>query len=201
MLRWFPRLQVATACFSCCPPDLIFLVTYFIFMYMCNNHCHRVTARPVIEWVPGLFSEVKRPEREVTHTPSSSAEVKNEWSCTSTSSSAFARWRGKSLHMESVCVLNLLFLRDFGVSQQLFPRFRPSGKSLRIYCYTGGRDSSVGIATRYRLDGPGIESRWGRDFPHPSRPALGPTQPPVQWLPGLFRGQSGRGVVLTTHPI
>ena len=26
-----------------------------------------------------------------------------------------------------------------------------------------GRDSSVGIATRYRLDGPGIESRWGRD--------------------------------------
>ena len=24
-----------------------------------------------------------------------------------------------------------------------------------------GRDSSVGIATRYRLDGPGIESRWG----------------------------------------
>ena len=38
-----------------------------------------------------------------------------------------------------------------------------------------GRDSSVGIATRYGLDGPGIESRWGRDFPPPSRPALGPT--------------------------
>ena len=38
-----------------------------------------------------------------------------------------------------------------------------------------GRDSSVGIATHYGLDGPGIESRWGRDFPHPSRPALGPT--------------------------
>ena len=27
MLRWFPRLQVATACFSCRPPDLNFLVT------------------------------------------------------------------------------------------------------------------------------------------------------------------------------
>jgi hypothetical protein len=49
-----------------------------------------------------------------------------------------------------------------------------------------GRDSSVGIATRYGLDGPGIESRWGRDFPKPFRPALGPTQPPVQWVPGLF---------------
>jgi hypothetical protein len=37
-----------------------------------------------------------------------------------------------------------------------------------------GRDSSVGIATRYGLHGPGIESRLGRDFSQPSRPALGP---------------------------
>jgi len=36
-----------------------------------------------------------------------------------------------------------------------------------------GRDSSVGIATHYGLDGPEIESRWGQDFPHPSRQALG----------------------------
>jgi hypothetical protein len=40
-----------------------------------------------------------------------------------------------------------------------------------------GPGSVVGIATGYGLDGPGIESRWGRDFPHLSRPALGPTQP------------------------
>jgi hypothetical protein len=51
-----------------------------------------------------------------------------------------------------------------------------------------GSDSSVGIATRYQLDGPGIESRWGRGFQHPSRPALGPTLPPVQWVPGHCRG-------------
>jgi hypothetical protein len=43
-----------------------------------------------------------------------------------------------------------------------------------------GPGSSVGIATDYWLDGPGIEYRYGRDFSHTSRPALGPTQPPVQ---------------------
>jgi hypothetical protein len=51
-----------------------------------------------------------------------------------------------------------------------------------------GRGSVFGIATSYGLDGPRIESRWERDFPHLSRPTLGPTQPPVQWVPGLSRG-------------
>jgi len=43
-----------------------------------------------------------------------------------------------------------------------------------------GRHSSVGIPTGYGLDGPGIESLWGRDFPHPSRPTLDPIQSPIQ---------------------
>jgi hypothetical protein len=37
------------------------------------------------------------------------------------------------------------------------------------------RGSLVDIETRYGLDGPGIESRRRRDFPHLSRQALGPT--------------------------
>ena len=62
---------------------------------------------------------------------------------------------------------------------------------------TVDRDISVRIATRYGLHGPGIESRCGRVFLHLSSPALGLTQPPTQWVPGLSRGENGRGV---DHP-
>jgi hypothetical protein len=48
--------------------------------------------------------------------------------------------------------------------------------------------SLVGLATGYGLEGPGIESRWRRDFPHLSIQALGPTR-----VPGLFRGKERPG--------
>ena len=63
----------------------------------------------------------------------------------------------------------------------------------------GGRDSVVGIATRYGLDGSGIESRCGRDFPHPSRPALGAYPASCTMGTGSFPGvkRPGRGA---DHP-
>jgi len=49
MLRWFPRFQVATTCFSCSPPVLNLVLTIFIsvlticiFADMQSKHCYRV---------------------------------------------------------------------------------------------------------------------------------------------------------------
>jgi hypothetical protein len=46
-----------------------------------------------------------------------------------------------------------------------------------------GRNSSIGIATGWTVRGSNSGGRL--DFPHPSRPVLGSTQPSVQWVPGL----------------
>ena len=48
-------------------------------------------------------------------------------------------------------------------------------KIITDYYNECGPGSVVGIATGYGFDGPGIESRWERDFPQSSKSALGPT--------------------------
>jgi hypothetical protein len=78
---------------------------------------------------------------------------------------------------------------------------------LRIVCEISGEPgSSVCIVSGYGLDDWGlIPGRGERIFPltSVSRPALGPTQPPVRWVSRvLSQGlKRGRGVTLTTHPI
>ena len=63
-----------------------------------------------------------------------------------------------------------------------------------------GLDSSVGIATRYGLDGPGFESKWG-EISAPVQTGTGADS--ASYTMGtwsLSRGQSDRGVELNTHP-
>jgi hypothetical protein len=77
------------------------------------------------------------------------------------------------LHFQIVCV-NWKCIGVRGLSSLIF-----SGYWRKIVF----RDTSVVIATRYGVDRLGIESQLGRDFPHSARQALGPTQPPTQWVP------------------
>jgi len=81
--------------------------------------------------------EVKRPRREADHSPSSSANVKNEWGYTLLL--YVPSWLGQRkrflLSLHGTCCALILRIMD--------------------------RDSVFGIVTRYGMDGSGIESRWG----------------------------------------
>ena len=103
----------------------------------------------------------------------------------------------------------------YGKQQDMRQILTVPGQKYRLSCATkvtllyiniiiiSGPGSSVGIATDYGLDGPGSNCMYavylnksifdskknpgGDEIFRPSRPALGPTQPPVRWVPGLSR--------------
>jgi hypothetical protein len=85
----------------------------------------------------------------------------------------------------------------FSLSNLLHVNFMAPG-ILRWCLHFCGLGSSVSKATGYRLDGPGIESRWGETFHtspggHPASCTMGT---------GSFPGvKSSWGVVLTPHPL
>jgi hypothetical protein len=108
----------------------------------------------------GLFKREKR-EKKNTRVARCSGEVSvpEVRSC--------VRWRHVLLEMFSLAFVNTW----------------PARGKIKFIAFINcmARDSSDGIATRYGLDGPGIESPVGGEiFPHPSGPVLGPTQPPIQ---------------------
>ena len=63
------------------------------------------------------------------------------------------------------------------------------------------RDSSVGIAIRYGLDGPGIESRWGCEISltRPDRPCGLPSRLYIGYRVSAPWDKSALGWALTTH--
>jgi len=65
-----------------------------------------------------------------------------------------------------------------------------------------GPGSSVGIATGYGLDGPGIESRWRTRFSAPVQTGPGAHPAFCTMVTGSLPGvKSGRGVTPTPHPL
>ena len=69
-------------------------------------------------------------------------------------------------------------------------------------CSNWSRDSAVGIATRYGLDGPEVEFRWRARFSAPVQTDPGAHPASYTMCTGSFLGvkRPGRGVALTTHP-
>ena len=102
--------------------------------------------------------------------------------------------------LELSCSCRRQMSRIYPLAHYLFQILPSTFVSHIIYIYAlllkSDSYSIVGLATCYELDGSGIESRWGRDFLHTSRPALGPTQPLIQSVPCLFPWGEAAGVLL-----
>jgi hypothetical protein len=104
--------------------------------------------------------------------------------------------RIKRVNNHFYCDMTVLRQTDLGPPQVNSPNV--------IYITTiasESRDSVVGIATLYGLEGPGIESRWGEIFrTYPDR-----LRGPPSLLYNGYRifpgGKGGRSVMLTTHSL
>jgi hypothetical protein len=99
--------------------------------FLCSRKYHNSSgAQPPVQWVPEApSSEIKRPRREVNHSPLPSAVVKNEWSYTVIPPYLFSvSGEGqisifKFSNMGLACVVELLQASSYSHSQVNSPAF------------------------------------------------------------------------------
>jgi len=121
--------------------------------------------------VSGLYLGVRRPGHEAYHSFPSSAEVKNACSYTSTPQYVFVMWH----FIKQECVVVWCFVKhrdDMPVAYQA------------IYLLDFGS-----TFLWWTIGWSGFESQRGLEiflFDTMTRPALGPKQPPIQWVPGAL---------------
>jgi hypothetical protein len=116
-------------------------------MYLCNCpsgardlSLFRKTCRPTMgitprpnNWIPGAYSPgVNRPERGGDQKTPSSAEVKNEWSCTSTSTLNFRdlRWDDFTYTIYSIHIVTCVTL---DMSDSIYSPYLDSKNSKYVY--------------------------------------------------------------------
>ena len=94
---------------------------------------------------------------------------------------------------------DLNFIEILSISLRLFVFSFSTGNMIAV-CLGSGRDSSVGIATRCRLDGPGDRIPVEARFSAPVQ--TGPGAHPASYTmgAGCFLGVKRSGRVLTTNP-
>jgi hypothetical protein len=140
-----------------------------IFLFPTASSTALVPIQPPIQCVPGsLYLGVKRPGREVDRSPLSSAEVKNAWIYTSTPQYSFT----------ASCPVKAQGQFYFTLLYFTFHIWRLSLPFAVLH-----------FLLDYGLDDRGFESRQGLGtfpFTTTSRPALGLTQLPMQWVPGAL---------------
>jgi len=103
-----------------------------------------------------------------------SGTMKSRRACTSSPRRCWGECKVKRNYQNTLYVVKYVSILA-GATLHLF----------KIYLY----DGLVGVVSHYWLDDPVFETRWGQEIflvSKTSRPALGPTQPPLQCVPGLF---------------
>jgi hypothetical protein len=110
-------------------------------------------------------------------------------------------WSRWSCHIDTKSAQAFQFAQWLNSSFFICKVIHPRCVVQPVYIFQWSRDSVVGIATRYGLEGPGIESRWGENFRTYTDRLRGPPSLLYNGYRVFPGGKGGRGVNLTTHPL